>query len=267
MNQLLALVRIATVLAVLFLGVVVVLFASIIPLRFEGRRLAAWVSVGLARTFCLLFNVRVNCHTCDQHNCEQIIRHRGFLFANHQSYLDSIALLSIMPVRFLAAAEVRSYPLVGWIAKAIGTIFVKREDRSSRHQVRTAIADAFRSEPDPPVVLFPEGKLGHSDQLLPFRHGAFEMATAHQLPYLLCAIRYTPSEIAIWRGGAGETLATAVWRLAQYPGPLQVEILPCARVQATTTSRPTDLVESAQQIIATVLRGSACDCQLEVIKT
>jgi len=262
MNRLLALVRIVMVLVALFLGVMVVLLASVAPLRFQGRRLAAWVTVGLARTFCLLFNVQVNCQ-----NREQVVLHRGFLFANHQTYLDSIVLLSIMPVRFLAEAEVRAYPLVGWIAKAIGTIFVKRDDQNSRKEVRTVIVHAFRSEPDPPVVLFPEGKLGRSDQLLPFRYGAFEIASSQQLPYLLCAIRYTPSEVAIWRGGAGETLAAAVWRLAQSSGPLQVELLPCAVVQAATNSSAADLAQSAQQLIAAALRQTASDCQLEVIKT
>jgi 1-acyl-sn-glycerol-3-phosphate acyltransferase len=262
MNLLLALIRIVAVLIALFLGIVVMLLASVAPLRIRGRRLAGWVTVGLARMFCLLFNVRVKCH-----NPEQLVHHRGLLFANHQSYLDAIALLSLMPVRFLAASEVSAYPFVGWIAKAIGTIFVKRDDRNSRKQVRKTIADAFESEPDAPVVLFPEGKLGHPDQLLPFRYGAFELASAQQLPYLLCAIRYTPTEVAIWRGGAGEILATAVWRLANYPGPVQVEILPCVAVQAVATSTPADLAESAQQMIAAALRRAPCDCQLEVIKT
>jgi 1-acyl-sn-glycerol-3-phosphate acyltransferase len=262
MNQLLALVRVAAAFITLFSGVIVVLLASVTRLRFRGRRLAAWVTVGLACLFCLIFNVQVQCH-----NPKQIVSHRGLLFANHQSYLDAIALLSVTPLRFLAAAEVNNYPLVGWMAKAVGTIFVKREDRNSRKQVRRAIADAFASEPDPPVVLFPEGKLGHADQLLPFRYGAFELASAQQLPYLLCAIRYTPTEVAIWRGGAGEILATAVWRLARYPGPVHVEILPCALVQAAPTSTPADLAESAKQIIAAALRRPACNCQLEVIKS
>jgi 1-acyl-sn-glycerol-3-phosphate acyltransferase len=262
MNRLLGFVRIAVVLIALFLGAIIVLLASAAPLRFRGRRLAAWITVGLARLFCLVFNVQVKCH-----NPRQLTSHRGFLFANHQSYLDAIALLSVMPVRFLAASEVNAYPFVSWMARATGTIFVKRDDPNSRKQVRKTIAAAFESEPDPPLVLFPEGKLGHSNQLLPFRYGAFELASAQQLPYLLCAIRYTPAEVAVWRGGAGEILAAAVWRLAQYPGPVHVEILPCATAPPVTMGDPADLAESAQRIIAAALRRPECDCQLEVIKT
>lgn len=219
MKPIVGVVRLAVILVVLLLGACCVLLAALLPVRIAGCRPAAWVTVLLARIFCWLFELDVH-----PQNKLKLHAHCGFLFANHQSYLDAIALLSLQPVRFLAAAEVRRYPVIGWIAMTIGTIFVQRDDQQSRKQTRQTIVIQSGQEPYPPIVLFPEGKLGPGVSLLPFRYGAFELAQTTRLPYLLCAIRYTPHEVAVWRGGSGESLLTAFWRLAQYRAPVRVEL-------------------------------------------
>jgi 1-acyl-sn-glycerol-3-phosphate acyltransferase len=248
MKALLALVRIAITLIVLVLGVIVILLAGLLPLRIQGRRSAAWVAVGLARLFNVIYHVKVVTPSP-----EILHRHRGFIFANHQSYLDAIALLSVMPARFLAAAELRNYPLVHWIAVAMGTIYVQREDRGSRRQARNEIIEHFRQEPDPPIVIFPEGKLGPGDQPLPFRHGAFALANENAVPYLLCAIHYQPLAIAAWRGAQGEGLAAAIWRLARYSGTVQVRLEPLALVYDPSGAEAAQLAEAAHQAISTAL--------------
>jgi 1-acyl-sn-glycerol-3-phosphate acyltransferase len=248
MRLLLGLVRFWLALMVLVLGVTVVLLVGWLPWRPQNRRPAAWIAVGLSRLFCWIFNVRVLCP-----QLTMVWRHRGFLFANHQTYLDALTLLSVMPVRFLAAAEVRRYPLVGWIASAIGTVFVDRDDRRSRKEARNALGESFQRELDPPLVLFPEGRLGPGDQILPFRYGAFELALQHQLPFLLCAIRYRPVDIAIWRAAGDELLLAAAWRLAQYPGPVYVDVLPITVITPPPHANAEQLAEAAQLTIRQTL--------------
>jgi 1-acyl-sn-glycerol-3-phosphate acyltransferase len=249
MKALLALIRIAVTLIVLVLGVIVIVLAGLLPIRLQGRRTAAWVAVGLARLFNVIYQVNVVTH-----RPEILRQHRGFLFANHQSYLDAIVLLSVMPVRFLAAAELRNYPLVSWIAAAMGTIYVQREDRGSRQQARNELIEHFRQEPDPPIVLFPEGKLGPGDQPLPFRHGAFALANENAVPYLLCAIHYRPLAIAAWRGAQGEGLASAIWRLARSSRAVQVRLEPLAPACEPPGAEAAQLAEAAHQAISTALR-------------
>jgi 1-acyl-sn-glycerol-3-phosphate acyltransferase len=50
---------------------------------------------------------------------------------------------------------VRSMPVIGQVARSIGCVFVNRDDKQSRTEARTRLAQV---ETFPPVVLFPEGK-------------------------------------------------------------------------------------------------------------
>ncbi len=245
MQQILAIIRLAVALVILIVGALLVLLACLWPWRVQKCRPAAWVTVWLARGFCRLFNVRVHCA-----EPTQLRQHQGLIFPNHLSYLDIIVLLSITPVRFLSMAAVRNYPLIGWIAHAIGTVFVVREDENSRQQARQAIVQSLAEEPDPPLVLFPEGKIGKGDRLLPFRHGAFEIAVEHGIAFLPCVLRYTPLEITAWHDGH---LLAPVWALAKFPGPLRVEVKPLTVVQPEPVDDPVQLVAMTEQRMAAAL--------------
>lgn len=219
MNTLLGVVRLFVVGSVLLVGFLVVMPASLLPVRIRRASLALWIVLFMSRVFLWVFRVQVHCSDVDR-----LRRHEGFIFPNHHSYLESLIFLSITPVRFLAAIEVSRRPVTGLIARAIGTIFVARNDRQSRVQARLAITRALKNAPYPPVVLYPEGKLGPGEKLNPFRFGAFEMAAENSIPFLPVAVHFDPIEVAVWRGGAGESLMDALWRLARYTGPVRVKL-------------------------------------------
>jgi len=239
MKQLWGLARLVLTAVVLGTGVLIVLVAGLLPLRIRRRRPAAWVAMGMARLFNRLYNIQVVCPAPTT-----LRHHRGFIFPNHLSFLDVVVLQSLMPTRFLSMAAVRNYPLIGWLAVAIGTIFVVREDDQSRRQARDAIVQSYQQEADPPIVLFPEGKLGPGDRLLPFRHGAFEMAVEHGIAFVPCVLKYTPLAVALWRSG---TIVGAVWQLAQMQTPLRVEVTPLAVVQPQPGDDPVVLAQATQQ--------------------
>ena len=50
-----------------------------------------------------------------------------FLVSNHLSYLDIVVFQSLVPCVFLAKSEVSRWPVIGWLAREIGTLFIKRE--------------------------------------------------------------------------------------------------------------------------------------------
>ena len=204
--------------------------------------------MGLAKLFTRVFNVRVHCQSRNQ-----FTEHRGIFFFNHVSYLETAALFSITPGRFLAAIEVRRRPFIGWLTRAIDTIFVTREDPNSRHAARQEMIEVFRKNAQPPIMIFPEGRLGPGDQLNPFRHGAFEVAIRGEIPFMPCAIRYDRNDIALWYGGAGETLLGAVWRLATFPGPLYAEVIPLEAVYPKADDNVEKLANQAHQLISEVL--------------
>jgi len=229
-------------------GTVAILACSLIRVRVRGVLPANWVVAGLARVLCRIFRVRVVCLSPE--------RLRGavsLVFPNHLSLLDPLVLLSVAPMRFVSAVEVLNYPLIGWMAKVIGTVFVRRSNPDARKAARTEIAAALHDEPKPPVVLFPEGRLGLGHALYPLRYGAFAVAALDHAPYVLCGLRYRPLEVVIWRGGQGESLWHALWRLVRYAGPVHAEVLPLPAQTPPPDADTAQMATQAQTALASVL--------------
>ena len=93
--------------------------------------------------------------------------------ANHQSWVDILVVAGTTGSAFVAKADLRAAPLVGWLCTLNHTIFVSREDRlgiaEQIDQLRSALAQAW------PVTVFPEGTTGDGVTLLPFKAALFEV--------------------------------------------------------------------------------------------
>ena len=74
--------------------------------------------------------------------------------SNHVSWCDIPVIGSTAPVFFLSKAEVASYPVIGRLAKAAGTVFIQRGSGDSA-AVSVQIAGFLRKKL--PVLFFPEG--------------------------------------------------------------------------------------------------------------
>lgn len=231
---------------ILGLGGTMVTFASYLPLEIRGYRVSFWILVMTVRSLLRVLNVRINCPDKPSFRA-----HQGFIFPNHVSFADALVMAAVTPVRFLAKAEIRSWPVIGMIAKAIGCVFVKREDKKSRSEARSALAKVATF---PPIALFPEGKRGPGDELLPFRYGAFEIAIGGQSALLPCAIIYDPLDMIIWR--RGENLLSAVWRTACFAGPITADVLALDVVQTNSDSDPVTMSIETREQIAAALRQS-----------
>ncbi len=226
----------------LLAGAMAILLTGWIPWHVRGVRLGAWPTRWLARVFLRLFAVQVAAP-----EAQTLVRHRGFVLCNHQSYLDIVLLVSLVPVRFLAKAEVRRYPVIGWIAWAVGTVFVDRRDRDSRLRARERLARARRY---PPVVIFPEGGIATEPGLQPFRHGAFEIAARGETPILPCVIIYEPAPVARW---GDESLPAALWRLARHPRPLQARLVVLPTLRPGPQDSPAELALRLHENMARIL--------------
>ncbi|NJN53866.1 MAG: hypothetical protein HC804_03375 [Anaerolineae bacterium] len=155
--------------SLLVTAAILVVLAALVPFRVRGYRLSFLVLCRFVRALLNVLHVEVVCP-----EAERLATFEGFVFPNHVSYLDILVLLSVTPVSFLAKDEVRRMPLIGWIAKAIGCVFVERTDKASREAARHTLS---RISYHPPIVLYPEGQRGQGTELLPFRYGAFEIVT------------------------------------------------------------------------------------------
>ncbi|MCE1235291.1 MAG: 1-acyl-sn-glycerol-3-phosphate acyltransferase [Hyphomicrobiales bacterium] len=86
---------------------------------------------------------------------------------NHCSWLDIPVIGSLMPISFVAKAEVATWPLFGLLAKLQRSVFV---DRTRRTATGRAADELGRRLADGDcMVLFPEGTSSTGDVVLPFR--------------------------------------------------------------------------------------------------
>ena len=95
------------------------------------------------------------------------------LVGNHSSYVDIAVMGSLIHGSFVAKAEVRSWPGLGFLAVIARTVFVDRK-RSAVTQHRDQIAN--RLADGEPLILFPEGTTSNGNKVLPFKSALFNVA-------------------------------------------------------------------------------------------
>lgn len=108
------------------------------------------------------------------------IPRRGLLVTNHLSYLDILAIAAVTPAVFVSKADVRRWPLFGWLAALAGTVFVDRERRTHVGEVNDEIQKAL--DDGALVVVFPEGTSSNGATVLPFRTSLLEPAARSRHP-------------------------------------------------------------------------------------
>ena len=112
----------------------------------------------------------------------------SMVVANHVSWLDIFVVHSLYPSHFVAKAEIRSWPLAGWLAEKAGTVFIARGNRRDlRHIFKGLVTSLEKGER---VAFFPEGTTAAQGQLLPFHANLFEAAIDAKVPVQPFALTY-----------------------------------------------------------------------------
>ena len=75
--------------------------------------------------------------------------------ANHISWLDTLILGKLIPVHFLSKHEVKSIPLIGWLATRAGTLYIKRGCKDSASDASSEITAALNQQHN--SIIFAEG--------------------------------------------------------------------------------------------------------------
>ena len=95
------------------------------------------------------------------------VRGNVVFVANHISWVDILAIAGTSGSAFVAKAEIRDAPVIGWLSTLNRTVFVDREDRAGVGEqidrLRAAIATRWS------VTIFPEGTTDDGRSLLPFK--------------------------------------------------------------------------------------------------
>ncbi len=139
--------------------------------RGAGRRGREWslaVVAGYCRVALRLIGLRV-----DRHGVP--VAGPGLVVANHASWLDVIVLGAHARAVFVAKAEVAAWPGIGALARAAGTVFIRRDPRAARAQIWLLAARLRAGER---LVVFPEGTSSDACRVLPFKPTLFEALRA-----------------------------------------------------------------------------------------
>lgn len=98
--------------------------------------------------------------------------------ANHISWMD-IAVLGSQGVGFLSKAEIRRWPVIGWLGEKSGTVFIERGGKNASQKAAAAIANKI-NEGDS-ILVFPEGTTSSGEEVRRFHARIFAPALDHQL--------------------------------------------------------------------------------------
>ena len=125
---------------------------------------------------------------------------RYLLASNHISWLDIFVIHAVKPVRFVSKAEVRGWPLAGYLASRAGTLFVdrarKRDTRDIGDQMHAVLAEGEA------IGIFPEGTTSDGSVVLPFFSPLLQPAVRCEASLVPTGVRYRRPD-----GGTNTALA------------------------------------------------------------
>jgi 1-acyl-sn-glycerol-3-phosphate acyltransferase len=112
----------------------------------------------------------------------------AMIVANHVSWLDIFVINTLHPCRFVAKAEIRDWPLLGWLVDKAGTVFIARGNRRDLRHIFKGLVDSLHLGER--VAFFPEGTTAIQGQVLPFHANLFEAAIDAKVAVQPYALRY-----------------------------------------------------------------------------
>jgi len=107
--------------------------------------------------------------------------------ANHISWLDIHVINAFRPICFVAKSEVEGWPIFGWMAKRLGTLFIKRGSARHARQVVNQMAEVLKVDS---ICIFPEGTSTAGESVLPFKSNLFEATIVAQTPVFPLSLQY-----------------------------------------------------------------------------
>lgn len=185
----------------------------------------------------------------------------SLLVANHVSWVDIFVINALAPAAFISKAEVRSWPVIGWLAAKSDTVFLRRGSRGHARQVNAEIAallDAGRN-----VAVFPEGTTTDGSHVLGFHAALLQPAIAAGHPVQPLALSYhggdgCPSRAPAYDGDVslGESLAAIIAEPR-----LIAHIQPAAPLPVEQTADRRKLAQHARETIVRLALGDGATCE------
>lgn len=174
--------------------------------------------------------------------------HHGLIVSNHVSWLDVFVLNSVIPMRFVAKSEVRSWPVIGWLCARAQTLFIERGKMRSAARINSSMAELLQQGES--LAVFPEGTTTDGAQVAHFHSSLLQPAIDAGSQVHPIAIRYQDS-----RGERSHdatyidqvSLGRSIWRILCSPQ-LHVRLLLTPALDVRGAERRALAMQARQQI-------------------
>lgn len=110
------------------------------------------------------------------------------VLANHISWLDVCVITAVCPATFVCKADVRAWPIIGWLVAQCETLFILRGSRQAAGHMNASISQALADGRT--VVVFPEGTSSDGTTVLPFHAALVQSAIDGGHEIVPLALRY-----------------------------------------------------------------------------
>ena len=198
-----AVLRLASLLAVLLVGIVLIPVVGRLSATTRDRLTRAW-----CRTIVRAAGIRLRI-TGTAPPAGGLL-----LVANHISWLDIPLLAAVRPGRMLAKAEIRQWPVAGVLTASSGALFIERDRLRALPRTVGRIANSLRD--GAAVVVFPEGSTWCGRAQGHFRRAVFQAALDAAVPVQPVRLHYRHDGGAATTAPAfvgSDSLLASVWRV------------------------------------------------------
>lgn len=174
--------------------IMLVLFMSLFGLNYEflrGYILNTW-----GKCCCFIFGIKLNIKG-------KAPQPEFFLVSNHLSYVDIFVLFSQVRGIFVAKSDVKTWPIIGFIIRSSGILFINRERKRDITRVNNLIAKNVNKNQG--IIIFPESRTSPGVNILPFRSSLLEYPATIKLPVSYAVISYSTPQ------GEEDACKTVCW--------------------------------------------------------
>jgi 1-acyl-sn-glycerol-3-phosphate acyltransferase len=188
-----------------FYGMILAVFYPYLDQTGQRRILKTW-----SRELLTILNIGI------QIEGQQLARGESgcLMVANHVSWLDIFVLNAIHPSRFIAKSDVRNWPIIGWLCRRNGTIFIERAMRQDASRISQHVSLLLKQGAC--IGLFPEGTTTDGKQVGHFHSALIQPAIDAGIRLCPIALRYQNSDGGMEIAAAfvgNMTLAQSIWQI------------------------------------------------------
>lgn len=175
--------------------------------RFWGAHRRMLSQQRWAREFLQILGVGIEAPT-------ELVTPGSLLVSNHISWVDILVFMVCYPIYFVAKDDVAHWPLIGYLVRRSGAVFIQRRLPS---QARFANAEITRRlEAGDNIMLFPEGTTTDGTEVLPFYSPLFQPAVHARRNVYPLSLDYLNADGSLSFAPAypvGVSLPETIWKL------------------------------------------------------